>query len=202
MGSATITSRQALIDCATSLFLEQGFDAVSMEQVRLKANVSNGSLYHHFPTKAHLGRSVYLAALTDYQQHMLVSIDEATSARDGVRKLVARHIAWVLRSPRLALVLDRLRPFTAIEGSEPDWEAANAQALTHLQSWIARREAQGDMRKLPFAVWLALVLGPSMQLTPGWALQRDAVVAPRVRRALADAAWWAVRTMDPAKARV
>ena len=201
MDETGISARQTLIDSAVSLFLEQGFDAVSMEQVRLKAGVSNGSLYHHFPTKGHLVRCAYLSALKDYQGHMVAAIDAATSAADGVRALVTRHIAWVLGAPRKALVLDRLRSFTAIEGTQPDWEAENAEPFSHLKSWIALQVARGDMQKLPFKVWMALVLGPSMQLTSLWASQARPTVEPRVRDALADAAWWAVRAQAHMKGR-
>jgi AcrR family transcriptional regulator len=200
MYEAISTAKQALLEGATSLFLEHGFDAVSMEQVRLKVAVSNGSLYHHFPTKAHLARSVYLCALDDYQAHMMGAVDAGTSAGDGVRALVRRHIAWVLRSPRQALVLDRLRPRAAIEGHAPDWEAVNAKAFSHLKAWIALKVASGDMLKLPFKVWLALVLGPSMQLTPGWALLEQPSVEPKVRFALAEAAWLAVQAQPHSKA--
>lgn len=193
------TTRQALLDCAAELFLDKGFDAVSMEQVRLRAAVSNGSLYHHFPTKAHLGCGVYLAALKDYQAHMMDAIHAGTSAGDGVRALVRRHMAWVLRAPRQALVLDRLRTLAVMDGGAPDWDAVNADAFSHLKSWIAVQVARGDMLKLPFKVWLALVLGPSMQLTAGWALQERPSVEPRVRGALADAAWAAVRSQPTLK---
>lgn len=199
MAPITISARQALIDGAASLFLEFGFDAVSMNQVRLKAGVSNGSLYHHFPTKAHLARSIYMSALKDYQEYMSVGIDAATSARDGVRALVTRHIAWVVDSPLRAIVLDRLRPFTAIDGVDPDWQSANAEPFARLKSWIALQVARGDLQKLPFDAWMAMVLGPCMQLTPRWAVQTPPYVEPRVRSALADAAWFAVRAQLPLK---
>lgn len=137
-----------------------------------------------FRPKQTLGRSIYLSTLKDYQQQLLGALDAAPSAAVGVRALVMHHIDWVLHSPRKALVLDRLRSFTVIDGGEPDWDAANAEPFSHLRSWIALQVARGEMQKLPFKVWLALVLGPSMQLTAGWARQARPSVEPRVRNAL------------------
>ena len=191
MNVTVSTTRQTVLDCASALFLQRGFDAVSMELVRQKAAVSNGSLYHHFPTKADLGRDVYLSALKDYQAEMMSVIQAGISARDGVRALVTQHIAWVVQAPRQALVLERLR---TLAGDRTDWTAVNAEAFSHIKSWIALQVAKGDMQKLPFKVWLALVLGPSMQLTRGWALQERADVQSQVRGSLADAAWSAVRS--------
>lgn len=193
MTVAGANARLAVLGAAAELFLEHGFDAVSMDQVRLQAGVSNGSLYHHFPTKAQLARGVYLGALADYQAALMPAIGSGVGARAGVRALVTGHIEWVLRQPRLARVLERLRPLTALDGEAPDWEAVNAEAFQHLKSWIAAQVAQGTMRRLPTSVWLALVLGPSMQLTAGWARMAQPAVDPAVRRALAQAAWLAVQ---------
>lgn len=193
------SSKQALLDCAARLFLEKGFDAVSMDQVRVAAAVSNGSLYHHFPSKAHLARSVYLSALEAYQRAMMDALSPGTPAKDGVRALVKSHTDWVVRFPRQALVLERLRPLASVNGQAPDWHGVNAEAFSLLKSWIAVQVARGDLKKLPFPVWLALVLGPSMQLSQGWALQERPSIEPDIAEALADAAWHSVKAPTPAK---
>jgi len=193
MASAPAPStRDALLGAAVSLFLTQGFHPTSMEQVRSAAGVSNGSLYHHFPTKNHLARAVYQAALRDYQASMRSALGEKVSAEAGVQNLVRRHIAWVLRSPRQARFLIELRAFTAIDGQEPDWEWVNAQAFSALKEWIARHVTEGSLQDLPFEVWMALVFAPVMQLTSSWARQEHPKVPPRVANALVQAAWRAV----------
>ena len=47
-GQAT---RAHLIDVATRLFTERGYDGTSIEAVLAESGVSRGSLYHHFPGK-------------------------------------------------------------------------------------------------------------------------------------------------------
>jgi AcrR family transcriptional regulator len=54
-GQAT---RQHLVDKATVLFTEQGFEGTSIEAVLLKSGVSRGALYHHFDTKDALFEAV------------------------------------------------------------------------------------------------------------------------------------------------
>ena len=185
-------TRQALLRAAASSFLEQGFEATSMEQVRVAAGVSNGSLYHHFPTRNHLARAIYEEALHDYQASLRAALGRALSAEEGVRRLVKRHIAWVLRSPQQARILIELRAFTAIEGSAPDWQLVNAEVFAALKAWIARHVAEGSLRELPFEVWMAMVFAPVMQLTSTWARQERLRVAPSIADALARAAWCSV----------
>lgn len=180
-----------ILAAAQALFLDQGFDASAMEQVRREAGVSNGSLYHHHPTKAHLARALYEAALADYHGALLKAIGPAVAAQAGVRALVLAHIAWVVRQPERARVLHELRRTTAIAGVEPDWGALNAEAFAALRRWVGEQQAARALRAMPFSVWLALVFAPLLQLTPAWA-RAGRPVAPALRALLADAAWAAV----------
>lgn len=195
-------TRARLLEAGAEIFLRRGFDASSLDEVRRAAAVSNGSLYHHFPSKAHLARALYLDALARYQHDALAALAGDPEAGDGVRALVARHVTWVQRQPRLARVLGELRAATRIDGEWPDWEAINAAAFARLREWIAREVAAGRMLEMPFSLWLALVLAPSMSLTAGWAGDdRDgtrASIPLRTRELLADAA---ARAVTPARRR-
>lgn len=192
-------TRQTLLRAAASSFLEHGFEATSMEQVRVTAGVSNGSLYHHFPTRNHLARAVYEEALRDYHAGLRAALGRALSAEEGVRRLVRRHIAWVLRSPQQARILIELRAFTAIDGSAPDWQVVNAEVFAALKTWIGRHVAEGSLRELPFDVWIAMVFAPVMQLTSTWARQEHPRVSPVIADALARAAWCSVRSVQAAR---
>lgn len=45
------SSRQAILDAAYALFLEQGFSATSMRQIARRAGLALGGIYNHFPGK-------------------------------------------------------------------------------------------------------------------------------------------------------
>jgi AcrR family transcriptional regulator len=53
------STKARLLNAATQVFLQHGFNGASMELVRQQAGASNGSLYHHFPTKAQLADALY-----------------------------------------------------------------------------------------------------------------------------------------------
>ena len=192
MASATQTSRDALLAAAFELLTSGGFDALTMDQVRSRAGVSNGSLYHHFPTKAHLARAVYGAVIVDYQQHLLKALRPSVAARTGVEALVRRHIAWVLHQPAKARLLIDLREFTAVAEEPPVWQEANAQAHAALQGWIATHVRAGALQDLPYDVWFAVVIAPVLHLSERWVREPRPQVPARVRQALIHAAWKAV----------
>ena len=43
-----IETRKRIYDAAIELFLEKGFETVTIEDIRKKAKVSVGAFYHHF----------------------------------------------------------------------------------------------------------------------------------------------------------
>lgn len=185
-------ARSALLAAARAKIAEKGFAATSMDEVRRAAEVSNGSLFHHFPTKNHLARALYLAALTDYQRGQLEILRSARSAEDGVVRLVEAHIDWVLANRDDARILVELRDATAIDGDGVDWKDFNKEAFDALRTFVRRSVDAGEMADLPLDVWTALVFAPVLQLTRGWATKPARKVAPAVRRALAHGAWAAV----------
>lgn len=193
MNSVTTTpsTRDRLLEAATKVFLQQGFTAASMDLVRQEAGVSNGSLYHHFPTKALLAEVLYAHTLQDFHAALLQPIRGKATAQAGIKGLMRAYIQWVLQHPDQARLLHTLRRGGDVAGGA-EIDAANEHAYGTLKAWIEQRVEAGDMRAMPFHLWMALVFSPAMSLTQGWVSQPTPAVAPKVRAALEHAAWMAV----------
>lgn len=61
-GRPSTGARERVVAAARDLFLEREYDDVSTEQILDRSGASRGALYHHFPTKLDLFRSVYEAS--------------------------------------------------------------------------------------------------------------------------------------------
>lgn len=183
----TTSTRSRLLDAAAQVFLAHGLAVASMDQVRQAAGVSNGSLYHHFPTKALLADALYAHTLRGFHAALVAAVPQHATAQSGVKGLIRAYVQWVEAHPDRARLLDELR---AAGGAERD--AANAEGFGALATWIARRVEAGDMRDMPFPVWMALVFSPAMALTRHWVAQPQPEVPAKVRAALEHAAWMAV----------
>lgn len=189
--STPLSTRDRLLEAATRVFLAQGFTAASMDMVRQEAGVSNGSLYHHFPTKALLADALYAHMLRDFHTALMQPIAGKASAQAGVKGLVRAYIQWVLQHPDQARLLHTLRRGGDMtDGAETS--TANEHALAALKLWMEQRVEAGEIRAMPFHVWMALVFSPSMSLTQRWVSQPEPAVAPKLRAALEHGAWMAV----------
>jgi AcrR family transcriptional regulator len=55
-------AREALVAAAHDLFMQRDYDEVSTAEILARSGVSRGALYHHFPSKLELFRTVYEAS--------------------------------------------------------------------------------------------------------------------------------------------
>lgn len=187
-----LPTRDRLLGAAAQVFLERGYASASMEQVRQAAGVSNGSLYHHFPTKAQLADALYVDLLHDFHAFLLAPIARDAAAETGVKALVRAHINWVLKHPDRAALLHKLKREGDVTNASAGIAEANAQAFGALGSWVQRKTEAGEMRAMPFHVWMAVVFAPVMSLTGRWVNEANPSVPPKTRAALEHAAWMAV----------
>ena len=88
-GQAT---RAHLVDVATRLFAERGYDATSIEAVLAESGVSRGSLYHHFPGKEALFLAVMEAVGARVSAETAAAVQDTA---DPVGMLRAGCLAWI-----------------------------------------------------------------------------------------------------------
>jgi AcrR family transcriptional regulator len=88
-GEAT---RRHLVETATRLFAERGYEATPVELVLAEAGVSRGALYHHFASK----EALFEAALDATQAGVAVAVrDAARRAGDPLGALRAGCAIWL-----------------------------------------------------------------------------------------------------------
>jgi len=186
------STKALLLDAATKVFLDHGFTAASMDLVRQQAGVSNGSLYHHYPTKAALADALYAYTLRDFHATLLIPLKAGATAESAVKGLIRAYVQWVVKHPERARLLHELRRTGDMTDAASERNAANAEAFGALAEWVQQKVEAGEMREMPFPVWMALVFSPAMSLTQQWVKQEKPAVAPKMRAALEHGAWMAV----------
>ena len=78
-----------LLQSALACFAEQGYDATGVAEICLRAGVSKGAFYHHFPSK----QAVFVALLDDWlgrlDAQMAAQRRSVSSADEGLRVMAA-----------------------------------------------------------------------------------------------------------------
>lgn len=102
----TESRRQAFVKAAGKLFLQSGFDAVSMEAIAAEANASKVTLYGYFPSKEALFKAFAIDAGVGFVDDLPAPPQPGQDLREVLRRLGMAFLKLVTRPDIIAL--DRL----------------------------------------------------------------------------------------------
>lgn len=91
-------TKKRIVQRATQLFVQKGYGAVTMNEVCVTANVSKGSLYHHFSSKEEL----FLYVVEEDTKQWLQEWDNKRSETTGIEErfyALAEHYAHDFQNP-------------------------------------------------------------------------------------------------------
>ena len=63
-------TRARILDAALTSFLEAGYEQTTVALIRERSGVSNGALFHHFPTKEAIADALYVEAIASFQDEL------------------------------------------------------------------------------------------------------------------------------------
>ena len=190
---ASARRRADILDAALECFTERGFTATTMADVRRASGASIGSIYHHFRSKEELGAALYVEGLRDYQQGALAALRGRRSAEAGVRSLVEHHLRWVAARPALARYLLTSRETEVRLATQGPLRELNRDFFAALEGWFEPHRDAGRIRRLPFDLQHAVLLGPSQEFARLWLAGRAVTDLEAAARTLGAAAWKALK---------
>jgi AcrR family transcriptional regulator len=87
--------RNWILKNATETFFEKGFDAVSMDEIAQRADISKGSLYTYFKSKHDLYLAVYLQGIKLLNTEIGSVFSSTLSGIDMVRSIANHYMNFV-----------------------------------------------------------------------------------------------------------
>ena len=109
-------TRQAISDAATELFLERGFDAVTIDEVAAAAEVSKKTVFNYFRSKedllfdeAEAAEARLLAAVRDREPGETVLAAARRNARAAVGRMCSGQEPWIEKMARIVAASSSLQ---------------------------------------------------------------------------------------------
>ena len=96
--------RQAILDTAYQLFMEQGFDQTSVSEITAKVGGSKATIYSHFPSKEELFVECMMGAAEAYIEDVTTLLDAAGSDPVAVLREYGTRALGLYCSPDLIAV--------------------------------------------------------------------------------------------------
>ncbi len=191
-GAATLRVDQVL-DTATRLFTERGYDAASMRDIAAELAIRPSSLYHHFPGKQHILFAICFGMQSDFNAAIMPLFHNGKGPVETVADVIEEHIRYSLEHRGAVLVNIRERRSLPVELLA----RVNTLRRQYRDAVIAVIEAgrrQGifavDDPKLAAMALIDMVNGLFQWFEPRDAADRDRIVRAYVRGAVALLRHW------------
>ena len=136
-------TRGQLIEVATGLFAEHGYEGTSIEAVLAAAGVSRGALYHHFAGKEALFKAVVTAVSERATAQLALAVSDRT---DPVDLLRTAALAWIDMAGDPVIQRIMLVDAPSVLGSE-QWRAMDeGRTVSAMRGML---QAVSDTGRLP-----------------------------------------------------
>lgn len=183
--SRKISIKFAALDC----FLEFGFVATTMADIRKRSGATTGSIYHFYAGKAALAVELLAESIASWND-ATARLTPGVSPRERVFGSVLGLLAWARTEPNQFRFMDEIRVLALVKpelGLCAERLGESERSAAALYAYWSRN---GAVRPLPFAAAHALMLGPAYD----FARRPDfAGTDPAADALFAEAAWAAVR---------
>ncbi|MBN9414834.1 hypothetical protein ABS71_21450 [bacterium SCN 62-11] len=187
---ATAARRRLVLDAALELYQEGGEAAITIEALATRSATSVGSLYHHYQGKEGILIALYQQCLEDYRESSRQALSGVADAETLVKRLVKHYLLWVEEHPGASRLLFRERHSQALGPADVPLRGGTLDFLQEVQ----RAVRDGELQKLPAALYQPIALGPTVEFCRQWLSGRTGRLKPsEASDALAEAAWRALR---------
>jgi AcrR family transcriptional regulator len=128
-------TRQTLIDTATEMFLERGFDVVTVAEIAEVCDVSPTTVFNYFPTKESLVLDLPVDLLAALRAAL---VDPTTTPLDGMVRILAGEldnlISWLEAQGDKAWAADAVLRFEAMVRDTPALQAYHRNMLQRMSA--------------------------------------------------------------------
>jgi AcrR family transcriptional regulator len=187
-------TRRRVLDAALSGFLEDGYAQTTIADIRGRSEVSNGALFHHFPSKDAIADALFVEAIASFHEGLWELVDrKPRSLRSAVRRVIEHQLRWIEEHPDLArfVYMRGHLDWDSRGGSEV--EELNRRIAAAIREWMAPLIERGEIRPRSMLVISAIVTGPSHAIAQRWLAGQLTSPPTAFVDELADAAWAGLR---------
>jgi AcrR family transcriptional regulator len=173
--------RRRVIEAATELAIEGGYDSVQMRDVADRAGVALGTLYRYFPSKDQLLCAALVESATALHRRLLQKPPEGATAADRLVDVLRRASRFLEREPRLTAAM-----VSAMSAPDPTTVETKQEAFTVLNDIISTAVTEGsDAERQAIVrtvghVWFATLIQRAGGMAPPGAMSEDLEVAGRL----------------------
>lgn len=142
-----LEKRQALLDSAARLFLEQGFERTTVDAIAARAGVSKLTVYSHFDGKDGLFKALIAEKCGEHFEAREFTALAPLGPREALTRVAKGFLSLMFHPDVVAL--HRVLMNAASHGSSMNqtfWDSGPAPTIDSLAALLGRFDANGELR--------------------------------------------------------
>lgn len=175
-------TRQLILDTALQMFVERGYFATSVHDIRKHAGLSVGAIYHHFGTKEALARALYEDLVARMDGLIEAALRPHRSARERCRAIALTLCETAQESPELLHFILHARHREFLPEAPP---ICSTRPFETMKQVVSEGIQAGEIRPMDPVAAAAVAFGSVIRLVH---LALDGVLA-KPSTAYFDAIW-------------
>jgi len=186
--------RAAILRAALECFSTLGYARTTMEDIRMRAQASTGSLYHHFKSKEHLAAELFVVGLRSYRKRLARELSHHADLRQGIRAVIEEHLRQSTEEPLWARYMHGRLAEISSDSENLDARRDTARGIAgDLAAWLEPFVAAGEVRPLSPMLYSALIYGAVRDIQRAELVEDVDTSDTDLVSLLAETAWNAVR---------
>jgi AcrR family transcriptional regulator len=162
-------TRTRILDAALECFLEAGYEQTTVARIRERSGVSNGTLFHRFPTKEAIADALYLESIASFQEGLWrLLAKRPRSLRAAVRGTIGHQIEWIEANVDRARFVYTRGTLEVDSPGSGELDAINRELADAFEAWLQPLVDGGRARPMPMLLRNAVVTGPTHSIARSW----------------------------------
>lgn len=157
--------RAAILQTSLKLFASEGYFNTSVHDIRKKADVSIGTIYHYFANKEAVAQALYHELISRLTKALLEIFSSNDSSRDCCRAVTEYLFEMAESSPEEMHYILYARHQEFMPGEKP---ICSSRPFELILGMVVRGIEKGEIRPLNPAVATTSIFGGTMRLIHLW----------------------------------
>ena len=158
-----------MLDVALVCFVDEGYERTTIARILERSGVSNGALFHHFPSKEAIADALYVDAIESFQRGLWDLLKRRPrSLRAAVRGAISHQLGWTEQHPDLARFVYARGHLEWDSPAGSTVAALNRDLAEAFKAWISPLVESGDVRPRSMLLITAIVSGPAHAIARRW----------------------------------
>lgn len=158
--ATTPATRRRILSAALSCFDTNGVSGTTIDDICTAAELSVGSIYHHFSGKDDIVETLVHEATAEYRTGIVDALQGGKKLEQSIRQMVHFHVQWAETRPMLTRLMLR---WEEGERDRPSGRDHYREYSESIGAWLRRQAQAGSIRRMEPDLYAALFMGPLME---------------------------------------